>query len=351
MTHALIDHSRESVGETTLPRVLALTNEWPTEDTPRTTVFIKRQVEFLRMAGVTVEPFFFEGAQRPWRYLTGWIRVRRRLARERFDLVHAQFGQTALLALPKRVPLVVTFRGDDLMGIIGRNGRPTLAGRLLRKLSGFVARRADAVVLVSEHMRQFLPRAVRKSAAVIPSGLDLRYVRPHPQTEARAQLGLPTDRRLVLFAANPAHPRKRFALAQRAVELLKPDLPVDLVLAWGVRHERMPLYMSACDVLVLTSLHEGSPNVVKEALACDLPVVSVAVGDVPDRLRHVDGCEVCTDGRPETIAAALRRVLERGRRIHGRQAVAHLDEALLAQRVIDIYRQAMSAGRPAATVT
>src|SRR5437870_5388440 len=76
----------------------------------------------------------------------------------------------------------------------------------------------------------------------------------------------------------------------------------------------MPDYMAACDALVLTSAQEGSPNAVKESLACDLPVVSVAVGDVAERLQGVAGCELCADDRPETIAAALGPVLERGGR-------------------------------------
>lgn len=333
-----------------LPRVLALTNLWPTNDCPRTTIFIKRQVEFLRAAGVDVEPFFFEGARRPWRYVAGWIRLRRRLARERYDLIHAQFGQTALLAFPKRLPLVVTFRGEDLNGTVDERGRHTLAGRLLRRLSQWVARRADGVVIVSEHMRRGLPRSV--DAVVVPSGLDLRYMRPHPKDDARARLGLPIDRRLVLFAANPAVTRKRFRLARRAVDLVNASLPTELVVAWGIPHETIPLYMSACDALVLTSVREGSPNVVKEALACELPVVSVAVGDVPHRLREVEGCEVCVDDRPETIAAALTRVLERGTRVDGRRAIADLDETHLARRVIDVYRRALAAnasrreGRP-----
>jgi len=353
MLDAIADHARPAQTDgpprAAAPRVLVISNRWPTEDTPRTTVFIKRQVEFLRRAGVEVEPFFFEGAQRPWRYVVGWIRLRRRLVRQRYDLIHAQFGQSALLALPKRLPLVVTFRGDDLMGIVGRQGRHTLAGRLLRRLSRFVARRADAVVVVSEHMKAYLPRSV--PVTVIPSGLDLSYVRPYPLRDARSRLGLPADGRLVLFAGNPNLPRKRFALAKQAVDIVRESLPVTLVVAWGVPHERMPLYMSACDALVLTSVHEGSPNVVKEALACNLPVVSVAVGDVPQRLARVEGCEVCGDARPETIAAALCRVLERGSRVNGRAAVAELDETLLAERLISIYRQAVGWSPPAAEAT
>ena len=346
MTHASLEPglrraSADRVGSPSerLPRVLAITNRWPTPDKPRTTIFIQRQVEFLRAAGVEVDPFFFEGARRPWRYVKGWLQVRRLLAQGHYDLVHAQFGQSGLLALPKRIPLVVTFRGSDLLGIIGRDGRLTWPGRILQRLSRLVARRADAVIVVSDAMKRHLPDGV--SATVVPSGLDLESMRPIPQDLARRRLGLPRDRRLVLFAANPANPRKRFALARQALDRLRPELPVDLVVAWGVPHPRIPLYMSACDALVLTSVHEGSPNVVKEALACDLPVVSVPVGDVAERIDGIEGCEVCADDRPETIAAALRRTLERGRRIAGRVTVTGLDERMLARRVIAIYRRAL----------
>src|SRR5207244_12088691 len=87
-----------------------------------------------------------------------------------------------------------------------------------------------------------------------------------------------------------------------------------------------------------TSSQEGSPNAVTEALACNLPVVSVRVGDVPLRLKDVDGCELCEDERPETIAAALERVLRRNRRVAGGDAVRDLDERNLTQEAISVYR-------------
>jgi glycosyltransferase involved in cell wall biosynthesis len=89
-------------------------------------------------------------------------------------------------------------------------------------------------------------------------------------------------------------------------------------------------------------MQEGSPNVVKEALACDLPVVSVAVGDVEQRIGGVEGCQLCRDESPETIASALERVLLRGKRVDGRTSVEHLSEASITQQVIAVYRSALS---------
>jgi glycosyltransferase involved in cell wall biosynthesis len=162
-----------------------------------------------------------------------------------------------------------------------------------------------------------------------------------PRAVARRELGLSPDRRLVLFAGDPALPRKRYGLAQQAVERLNRTVPAELIVAWGVPHTDMPRLMSACDALVFTSMQEGSPNVVKEALACDLPVVSVQVGDVAERLQGIDGCELCSDEQPETISAALERVLARGRRVAGREAVARLDETAMTTRLIELYQSVL----------
>jgi glycosyltransferase involved in cell wall biosynthesis len=321
-----------------------ITSEWAS-DPGHTAHFIARQVRFLRAAGVDVDVFSFRGGRNPLRYLAAWARLQRRLAGggRRYDLVHAQFGQSGLLALPKRLPLVVTFRGDDLFGILGPGGRPTPAGRLLQWLSRRVARRADAAILVSEHLKQYLSPAV--PVHIVPSGLDLELFRRIPRDEARRHVGLPPDGRLILFVGDPTDPRKRYALARQAVDLLTRTMTAELVVGWRVPHDAMPFYMNACDALVFTSREEGSPNAVKEALACDLPVVSVAVADVPLRLQGIPGCEVCANDAPETIAAALDRTLRRGERSEGRgrEAAGQLDERLLTHRVIDIYRSVLAA--------
>ena len=322
-------------------RVLMITSEWAS-DPGHTAHFIARQVRFLRAAGVEVDVFSFRGGGRPLRYLAAWARLQLRLVRQRYDIIHAQFGQSGLLALPKRLPLVVTFRGDDLFGILGKGGRPTPAGRLLQWLSRRVARRADAAILVSEHLKEYLSQSA--PVHIVPSGLDLDVFRCIPQEEACRHLGLSPDRRRVLFVGDPGDPRKRYDLARQSVDLVNRTMPAELVIGWRVPHAEMPFYMSACDALVFTSRAEGSPNAVKEALACDLPVVSVAVADVPLRLQGIPGCEVCADDSPETIAAALDRTLRRDERSggRGRDAARQLDERLLTARVIDIYRSVLA---------
>jgi glycosyltransferase involved in cell wall biosynthesis len=325
-------------------RVLMVTSDWLWNSWGGPAVFIARQAEFLRREGVEVDLFPFRGARHPANYLAAWKEVRRRVRRGGYDLVHAQFGQSGLTALPKQVPLVVTFRGDDLEGIIGENGRYIPAGWLLRFISRAVARRADAAIVVSEHMKRYLPRSV--TAHVMPSGIDLDLFRPESREAVRHRLGLPTDQRLVLFVGNPGLARKRHGLAQEAVAIVNRALPTRLVVGWELPHDKIAALMNACDALLCTSMQEGSPNAVKESLACNLPVVSVPVGDVALRLHGVAGCELCSDDRVDTIAAALGRVLQRGERIDGRSAVRDLDEQLLTQQLVGVYRSILPATEP-----
>jgi glycosyltransferase involved in cell wall biosynthesis len=320
-----------------------VTSEWPTKERPYYAPYLVRQVDFLRRAGVSVDVFPFRGARKPLNYLNAWKQLRARLRDGQYDLIHAQFGQSALLTWPKRLPLVVTFHGCDLQGVKRPDGRMSAGGAFLQRLCQLIARRADGVILVSGRMRRFLPARVK--ATVIPTGLDFAEIPLVARDEARAALSLPLAERLVLFVGNPNETVKRHWLAERAAQSLNRTCNARLVVGWGMPRSQILLLMNACDVLLMTSIQEGSPCVIKEALACNLPIVSLDVGDVPVRIRGVVGCEVCSSESPEAIAAALARVLERGGRTQGRQAVADLDERLLTNQIIAVYRAALARER------
>jgi glycosyltransferase involved in cell wall biosynthesis len=325
-----------------------ITSEWPAPGVNLTAHFIKRQADFISAAGVNVEVFPFKGAKNPFNYLKAWWQLQSKLRHEQYDLIHAQFGQSGLLALPKRLPMVVTFRGSDLLGTVSdRTGRHLRVSAIHQWLSRIVARQADEVIVVSEHMKEELDPSI--PVHVIPSGIDFSFFKRTDKKVARQRLGLPLGEKLVLFVGRPTQARKRCYLAEEAVEILNRSTPAKLIVAWRVPHADIPLYMSACDALVFTSMQEGSPNVVKEALACDLPVVSVPVGDVGERLKGIDGCELSADERPETIAAALGRVLARNERIAGRESVEELDENNTTLKVLNIYKSVLARNEESVT--
>jgi glycosyltransferase involved in cell wall biosynthesis len=100
----------------------------------------------------------------------------------------------------------------------------------------------------------------------------------------------------------------------------------------------MPTYLNACDVLLLTSKHEGSPTVTKEALACNLPIVSVDVGDMRRQIGSIEGCVLCEDDSPQVIASGVSSVLRSRKRVEGRKSVAQLDERLMVEKITSIYQ-------------
>lgn len=313
-------------------RVLAVTSEWSTPASPAGGAFIARQIDGLRRAGVDVEVEAFTGATDPRSYFRVRRRVVDRLRSSRFDVLHAHCGQAAVAAAGTRRPYVVTFYGSDLEGIVGRSGRYTARGKVLRRLARAVARRADAVIVVSRSLARLLPAGVEYT--VVPTAVDLDVFRPGSRDEARAALGLRPDRRLVLFAGRPEMAVKRYALARRAVRGAGED--IELVTIAGLPPSGVAAYMRACDVLLLTSMHEGAPTVVKEAVACRLPVVSVDVGDVRETVGDAPGSIVTLDDDPRTIANALRHVLAQPRVLDAPIAEA-LDQNVQSTRVAAIY--------------
>jgi len=327
-------------GAQPLTRVLMVSSPWPTDARPHVAPFLRVQADALRTLGVLVEVLPFRVDRNPMRALAARRAVRRRLRQGGFDLVHVQFGWSSLLVGSTTAPTVVSFYGSDIEGTVGRRGRYTFSGRFLQSVGRAAARRADAVIAVSESLGRKLPSQTRYH--VIPTPVDLDVFKPGPRDEARRQLGLPADGRLILFGGDPGRPEKRFALAQAAVGALPVELRAGLITVQGAPHATVRRHMNACDAIVLTSIHEGSPTMIREALACNLPVVSVDVGDVSEWIGDVDGCVLCRDDKTETITDALQHVLSRSDRFDGREVAKRTDVRVVAARINSVYDEVLA---------
>ena len=192
-----------------------------------------------------------------------------------------------------------------------------------------------------------VPELGAPSAHVIPCGVNLNLFRPLPQADARAALGLPLDRRYVLFAGNYLNPRKRFHLVQDAVHRLRSRQPdVELLTVARQPHEIIPLYMNAADVFAMTSTDEGSAQVVKESMACGLPVVATDAGDNWDVIDGTPGCyRVGPD--PAEIAVRLEEAITPPRRTDGPARITRFGLERVAREVLAVYEQARAAHRTA----
>jgi teichuronic acid biosynthesis glycosyltransferase TuaC len=285
-------------------------------------IFARRQAGSLREAGVAVSLFHLRSRTSPWQLAREWIRFRRRLRRAAPDVVHAHFGTvTALFAALASAgrPLVITYRGSDLNPAAGTASWSEKARAWLgRVLSQLAALRAGRIVCVSRQLRGRLWWR-RGAAVILPSGVDPDIFFPQPQAGVRRQLGWSDSERVILFHAGPPARIKRLDLAQRAAELARAVLPaVRLeVLAGETSPGRIPLLMNAADCLLLASDAEGSPAVLQEALACNLPVVSVDVGDAAERLRGVRRSPLVARN-PRAMADAIVDLLSAPGRSDGR---------------------------------
>src|ERR1017187_6865145 len=320
-------------------RVLVVTNLWPTKADPGYGSFVKAQMESLRPLGVDIDVLFVNGRESKWNYLHGIRQVRKQLRTNRYDLIHAHFGLTGWVARGQfRVPVVVSFMGDDVLGRPARSGRNTLAGHLLR-ISGFIfARLATSVIVKSRQMASSLHMPL---AHAIPNGVDLNLFRPMDQAQARQELGLDPRKKFVLFPYNPKEVRKRFDLVQKAVCLAREQLDdLELLMARGLPQEQMPLYMNAADVLVMASISEGSPNAVKEAMATNLPVISVDVGDTAELIGTTGGCHMVPRD-PAAMAEKIVEVCRRGARTNGREWIRKLSMEVVAQQIVEVYAAAL----------
>jgi teichuronic acid biosynthesis glycosyltransferase TuaC len=327
-------------------RVLVVTTMWPNNVRPLLGANIRAQVMSVAALGVEHVVLVTHGGSRVGRYARLARAVTSRLHTEHFDLVHAHYGFSGIAARAQSTrPLVVTFHGNDLIPRTTPSGRPTVVGRFERVSSRALARYVDRAIVVSPEMAEALSGV---PCEVIPVGVDLSRFHPLPREVARARLGLPTAGQHVLFAGDPSLVVKRFGLAQEAIELVRQRHPeVRLTVVSGKTPDEMPLWLNAADVLVLTSISEGSPVIVKEALACELPVVSVPVGDVAKRIAGALHCSIA-DPTPDALAAALRRVLEAGERAsNGREVIDSMSSVAVARRIVAVYEQVVAASRPA----
>jgi glycosyltransferase involved in cell wall biosynthesis len=320
-------------------RVLVLTPEWPSEAHPGAGTFVVHQVDSLRARNVVVDVMQFRGGASPRRYWRAHADFLDKIRAGRYDLVHAHFGQAGFIAvMQKKLPVVVTFHGSDVFGLPRSSVSAVAKGGVLRLVSRVAASRAQKVIAVS---RRVAGRISRADVDIIPMAVSAHF-HPLDPADSRAELRWPSDETSVLFVGDPRNEIKRFALAEAAVRLLAEQMPnVRLRVCWNEEIARVPVYMNAADVLLITSRHEGGPLVLSEALACGLPVVSVDVGIVRERLSGVQGCVVLANDRPETIAGALRTVLERG----GRLILASSSQDgpdFVAARVEDVYRKALN---------
>ncbi len=287
---------------------------------------IKNQGESLLKEGVEIEYYSIMG--KGWYgYLKNVFLLRNYLKNRQYDIVHAHYALSAVCAAlaSRQIPVIASLMGSDLM--LGRSWNT-----LIKYFSNHIWR---CTIVKSAAMKQKL---AARQVQVIPNGVDIDIYKPLDRESCRSRVNF-TATKNILFVGNPARPEKNYALAAEGVQKLN-DPAVNLQSIHGVDQADMVYYYNAADLLLLTSLWEGSPNVIKEAMACNLPVVATAVGDVPDLIDDVLGCYLAA-ADPGDISVKIRMAFDLHSRSAGRNKIIKmgLDSPTIARRLINLYEE------------
>jgi teichuronic acid biosynthesis glycosyltransferase TuaC len=317
----------------------------PGADAGHSMIFARRQAAILAKQGFSIETFDLHSRTSLPVVLQEFRRFRRVVRAFRPQVIHAHYGTvTAMFAAlgAGLIPLVITYRGSDLNCLPSARGVREAAGRLLSQIA---ALRAARIICVSRHLKNLLWwRQLR--VTVLPSGADPDVFRPEPRKTLRAKLGWKDEERVVLFNAGCDWRNKRLDLAQNAVREARqwaPSVRLE-VLDGSVAPASVPAMMNAADCLLVTSDSEGSPAVVQEALATNLPVVSVDVGDVAERLEGVAYSYV-TERSPHALGRALAQVLNPPRRSDGRSRAEECSSPRIARELGRLYHEVLKERR------
>jgi glycosyltransferase involved in cell wall biosynthesis len=322
-------------------RVLFVCPNWKKQHSPDGVPLSVRQLaNSLNETGeVHVQIETVRTGSNPINYFSAWGKFHlQSQLRNEHDIVHCHWGYMPLVVYPSKKPIVVTLRGGDVFEHQAERALIRYREKLADITTRYFSRRARRVIVVSRHLGVNLGG---QPFEVIPNGVDLRVFHPMDQQVAQRALGLSNQRKIVLFGGAAENRVKNFALAEKVCRLSSHN-PI-LITLNGVPHETVAVYMNASDALLVTSHREGSPNVLKEALACGLPVLSVDVGDVAEQMRALSGCKVVRSYEPQTLAKELDVILSSRQRISG--PVPDLDQKHIARKLIDVYTGILSHSR------
>ncbi|MCA9469859.1 MAG: glycosyltransferase [Nitrospira sp.] len=325
-------------------RILAVTNTYPNPETPGHGTFIEQQIKGLRKIGLEVEVLFLDRLREGMRvYRSAGKKVLSCIEKFEPHIIHIMYGGVMADVVTKAAashPTVVTFHGSDLLGENLSGGWRKFISRFGVYSSWKAAKRARRIIVVSKVLQYALPEFIdRSKVRIIPCGIDLDRFNVMDRKSSCEKLGWDCSSFHILFNGNSNDPVKRPQLARKAVfALYEFGVKAEFHEMRGVPNTEVSKWLNASDVVLLTSLHEGSPTIIKEALACNLPVVSVDVGDVRERVEGVEGCHIATP-EVKSLAEKLILVYQRGIRIDGRTRVQELSLENVACRLVSLYKE------------
>jgi len=286
---------------------------------------VRSQGESLQKAGMEIFYFTIKG-----RGFAGYVKsifsLHNEIRKVKPDIIHPHYSLCCIVAtFATGKPIVASLMGSDVM-----------ADRLMIQTLRFLSKYCwKATIVKSKSMKKQISL---NHVHIIPNGVDLSFFKPLDQAECKKRVGFDPLKKQILFMADPSRYEKNYTSALAACQLLQEIFrdTIELKVVHGVAHQEVVYYINAADVVLLTSRWEGSPNIIKESMACNVPIVSTNVGDVEEVIRSTRGCFLAGSSS-EDIAEKLKSAIEFEGRTTGRSDISYLDSKLIAGNIISIY--------------
>lgn len=318
-------------------KILVVTNVYPSDKHPYHGIFVSEQLKAVKKLHDDVEfdVFYINGFAGKLQYIKSIWKIAKTINNDEYDLVHIHYGLAGMyLYWPfiKKVPTVVTFHGSDIQPKGGN-------GRISEMVSIHTAKKAEAAIILNDEMETMV-KPYCKNTNMIPCAVDLDVFKPMEKSKQNKKT-------YIVFPSNHERRVKNYPLFCDVMEILKTKygLNVEEKELKGLTHVEIAQLYSNSDLLLMTSNSEGSPQAVKEAMACNLPCVSTPVGDVRLLLSNVKDCYVSSSHDATELAELVVKSLQRtGKGILGREKISnlHLDEESIANKVYQIYSSLLS---------
>jgi glycosyltransferase involved in cell wall biosynthesis len=259
-------------------------------------------------------------------YFMNIFKLKNFISAGNYDIIHGHYSFSGIIAsLATNKPIITSLMGSDI-------NIKYLYKLIIKIFSKYCWK---CTIVKSESIKNTigLPDAV-----VIPNGVDFERFIPMNKELAKKLVNFDQHKKYIIFIADPEREEKNFLLAKTSFGLLK-NKNIELYIVFGengIDHNLIPYYINAADVLLLTSKREGSPNVIKEAMACNCPIVSTNVGDVNSIIGKTNGCYI-TSFSPIDIVNKLTLALNFSSRTNGRKNIHYLDNKIIAKKIIGLY--------------
>lgn len=326
--------------------ILIVTNMYPTEKSPFYGIFVKEQVDSLIKEGISVDVFFINGRENRLNYFKSVVGLCRKLRSTTYDIIHAHHTycvypiKIAKLITRINTPVILTFHEGE---VYKKNGIKEKDDDLIKRLvfSKTIKKAALKMVDLVITVQGELIKALNFSGkyVVIPCGVDLELFQPINKQKCRKRLGLPLEKKIIFFPADPEDRNKGFSILKEALQNLgRPD--IEVIPAGNIDHSDIPIYMNAADIVAQLSEFEASPTVLKEAMAVNTPVVFTDAGDAKSTAGSAKGCFLCKRV-PQDVALKLEQAFKCNDNSDGRKQIieAGLGLSDVAKKIAEIYQR------------